>query len=107
MRLLTMILCLFPMLAQGEPRTDHRHADKGIDWIRKHPKLGWCCGPQDCKRLPPGAVKPTPRGWSVVPNGEIIPYGKTLPAPDTHGPIACYNLSTMTVRCLFMPQSGG
>lgn len=78
-----------------------------------------CCSGMDCRTLPPGFVKVTPKGYAVtIPGGptHIIPFNdrrvrmipETAPAEDLHNFHACTvgGKPTGDVICLYVPSGG-
>ena len=72
-----------------------------------------CCTEQDCRPLPPDAVKATAGGWYVSPTGETIPYGDKREHQsedsDFHGcfyPPAAAEGIRGKIRCLYVPGMG-
>ena len=62
-----------------------------------------CCGPNDCWRLPAGAVGRVPGGFRV--RGRItIPEDRAIPSPDD-GYWMCVNVQGVP-RCFFAPFPG-
>ncbi len=59
-----------------------------------------CCGPQDCWRLPAGAVHAVPGGYSVQ-GRPVIPVQQAIPSPDGAFWV-CVNMQGV-IRCLFAP----
>ena len=86
-------------------------AHEGEQWIAEKQLTdpvtkAWCCGPQDCKQLPDGAVTEIHGGWRVVLDDEhdavFVQRNRALPvSPDGH-----YNIcrdGRATVRCFITP----
>ena len=81
-------------------------AHRDADWIRKGKEYGWCCGPKDCERAPPGAVL-AENGVYVIPSTRQSfafrgrPEDRIFPSIDTDYWWCLY--PDGRIRCLFVP----
>lgn len=78
------------------------------DWIRRRGHLSAdgkpCCGKDDCLALSPERVKQSPKGYSLLEFGFVVPYHQVLPSEDGRYWL-CMTHSTR-IRCFFAPPSG-
>ena len=65
-----------------------------------------CCNTADCGPAMPGEIVHDPRGWRVVPTGEIISGDKVRHAPDGrfHRCLANPKDRTSRTYCLYVPD---
>ncbi len=80
------------------------HGD--AEWIRRSQRFSFCCGPNDCHRVPASTVGMNGLGYVVLWRGEItvIPFQRTLPS-DNEDFWLCED-PRRTVRCFFAPPLG-
>jgi len=97
------------LVCRAVPASAHGDAS----WIMLDPKTRTCCGPDDCRRMEPGEVVASGRGWTVVATGEHV-EGITTRLRDSiddsfwicrndgpNGP------GTADLRCLLVPRRPG
>ena len=85
------------------------------DWYTDfaNPRTGEaCCNVDDCKRVPPEAVRGVRAGWLVAATGEIVPYAEALKSRDRDFHICRRGSSRPQptpgpIVCLFAPPMGG
>ncbi|MGE0713913.1 MAG: hypothetical protein AB7P02_00615 [Alphaproteobacteria bacterium] len=100
-RAIAIALAMLPLAAAA-------HDD--ADWIRQGGYLdsdgNRCCGPEDCFRVPDGAVRRVPNGWVTPSTGQT--WTERTPgffrSPDLT-PWWC--VRDGLVRCLFLPPEYG
>lgn len=71
-----------------------------------NPATRYCCGPNDCERLPKASVRPTVSGY-VFGDGEdavVIPYAQVLPSIDDDFWVC--RPPDGKIRCFFAPPLG-
>lgn len=85
-------------------KTVAAHGDAA--WIMANPATSYCCGPNDCVRLPKSSIKILASGFGVMINGQemVVPYGKELPSIDDDY-WACVPPGG-SLRCFFAPPLG-
>ena len=86
-------------------------AHDDAEWIMKSPSFAYCCGPQDCEKLPDGAVVQSQDGFRVILSNRtfVVPYQ----SPHLHKSIdgdywLCTNEDRESetfgqYKCLFVP----
>ena len=106
MKALAVFALAFLPLCKSTPSLAHGDAT----WIMLDPKTRNCCGPDDCRRMEPGEVIQSGRGWTVVATGEHVEGITTRlrDSIDDHFWI-CRNdgpngPGTADLRCLLVPK---
>lgn len=84
------------------------HGD--AQWIQDDPRhvddLGiHCCGPTDCERIPPGAVKIEDKGVRIIETGQFFPYTRQGMYHSIDGDL-WWCRRAGEVKCIFIPHSG-
>jgi hypothetical protein len=73
----------------------------------------WCCSGQDCQPAPVGSVKWTPGGWRVhtAAFSDVVPFDdvriKYVPHEEPNQQIYLCEYPAHTLRCLYIPETGG
>lgn len=106
--LIVVVLALAGILAlMAWPAFAHDHWINHGDY--QDPVNHWrCCGDSDCEAVEPEAVKSVTGGW-LLPDGEIIPYARTIISEDQHDYICRWGSpmgNGSRVRCLFIAPPG-
>jgi hypothetical protein len=76
------------LLALASPARSHDPDTGESNWINDgryvSPQTGvHCCGPNDCERLDPAKVEPTPGGIILHAYGdEVVPWSEATPSQD-------------------------
>jgi len=68
MKALAIFASAVLLLCRAAPAFAHGDAT----WIMINPKTRSCCGPNDCRRMEPGDVVRSGRGWTIVATGEHV-----------------------------------
>ena len=106
MRALVIFAFAVLLVCRAAPAWAHGDAT----WIMNNPKTRSCCGPNDCRRMDPGEVVRSGRGWTIVATGEHVEgvTSKLRESIDDHFWV-CRNdgpngPGTADLRCLFVPR---
>jgi hypothetical protein len=63
-----------------------------------------CCSDRDCAPVPVEAVKETPEGFYVLPQGDFVERGKEKPSLDGEYHVCRYPSGRLI--CLYVPPRG-
>jgi hypothetical protein len=85
-------------------RSANSHGDAA--WIMQNPSTAYCCGPNDCTRLPKDTVRAVTQGYLVTFGGApvVVPFEKTLKSADDDF-WACIPPGG-AMKCFFAPPLG-
>ena len=100
----------FPVIALGVAasmvigRSAGSHGDAA--WIMQNPATSYCCGPNDCQRVPKDAVRTVGQGYMVSfgTGSMVVPFERTFVSIDDDF-WACIPPGG-NLKCFFAPPLG-
>lgn len=98
------LLLLALLAAQLSASSVVAHGD--AEWIERSKRFSFCCGPNDCHRVPATTVRMNGAGYVLLWRGAstVIPFERALPSENEHFWL-CED-PRQIVRCFFAPPLG-
>ena len=98
------LLALALLAAQLSASSVVAHDDAA--WIQRSKRFSFCCGPNDCHRVPAATVRMNRLGYVLLWRGAstVIPFEHAYPSENEHFWL-CED-PRQIVRCFFAPPLG-